>query len=157
MKSTSCAGTSSRRFRNGSHLLLGGDALGLAAILAARAWQPTSGQVRLTSIAGVAGAIVGLGVDLLVHVDDDDTAVLIPTIGATAGLIAGAASTGLTRGRPHISQPEPSSSDMALLNVHNGVRMALPTPLPTAIPAIGERGRLQYRPGVRLTLFDAHF
>jgi len=140
-----------------TYLLLGGDALGLAAIPAARAWQPTSGQVRLTSIAGVAGAIVGLGVDLLVHVDDDDTGVLIPTIGATAGLIAGAVSTGLTRGRPRITQPEPSSSDVALLNVHDGVRVALPLPLPAAIPWIGEQGRLRYRPGVRLTLFDAHF
>jgi len=140
-----------------TQLLLSGDAFGLAAIPAARAWQPTAGQVRLTSIAGVAGAIVGLGVDLLVHVNDDDTGVLIPTIGATAGLIAGAASTGLTRGRPRIGQPEPSSSDVALLNVHDGVRVALPLPLPTAIPSIGEQGRLRYRPGVRLTLFDAHF
>lgn len=140
-----------------THVLLGGDVLGLAAIPAARAWRPTAGQARLTSIAGVAGAIIGFGIDLLINVDDEDTAVLIPTIGSVAGIIAGASWTGLARGRPRITQPEAGSSDVALLNVHDGVRVALPQPLPAAIPSIGERGRLRYRPGVRLTLFDVHF
>ncbi|MGD2135131.1 MAG: hypothetical protein PVF27_03180 [Gemmatimonadales bacterium] len=140
-----------------THLLLGGDILAAAAIPAARAWQPTEGQVRLTSIAGVAGGIAGLGVDLLLEVDDDDTAILIPTIGATAGLIAGAAMTRLTAREPRPAPTETAAVDMALVNVHQGVRLALPTPLPMPVPSLTPEGRIRYRPGMRISLFDARF
>lgn len=140
-----------------TELLLGGDILAAAAIPAARAWQPTVGQVRLTSIAGVAGAIAGLGVDLLLEVDDDDTAILFPTIGATAGLIAGALMTRLTAKEPRLPSDATESLDLALLNLNDGVRVALPTPLPVPVPVLTGDGRVRYRPGVRISLLDARF
>jgi hypothetical protein len=137
-------------------LLLGGNAFALAAIPAARAWQPTGGQVRLTSIAGLAGGVAGLGIDLIMQTEDDDVAILVPTLGVTAGLLAGAISTRLTTGERDLARAGPDAVDLALLNVRDGVRLSLPAPIPTALPAIAN-GRLTVRPGVRLTLLDAHF
>ncbi|NIM48532.1 MAG: hypothetical protein GTN62_02500 [Gemmatimonadales bacterium] len=134
---------------------LGGDIALLGAIPAARAWHPTSGRVRLISIAGVAGAAAGLGLDLLLNVDDEKPAVLIPTATATVGLVAGAL---LTRnGKDERTDSEGRLSSSALLNFHDGVRLALPTPLPTAIPAMTAEGEFRWRPGIRLTLLDARF
>jgi hypothetical protein len=61
----------------------------LGAIPLARAWRPSVGRVRLITISGIAGSLVGLGIDLIGDVDDEKTAVAIPTLGATVGLVAG--------------------------------------------------------------------
>ena len=134
--------------------LLGGDAGILAAIPAARAWRPTRGQVRLASVAGLAGGVAGLGIDLLVQPDDEETAVAIPTITATIGLIVGAL-TVRGKGRPDTG----SSPDFreALLNVGDDIGVGFPLPFAGALPSLDEHGRRRLRPALSVRLLSARF
>ena len=134
--------------------LLGGDAGLLAAIPAARAWRPTRGQVRLASVAGLAGGVAGLGIDLIVQPEDGKTAVAIPTVTATIGLIAGAMTV---RGKgPRGAGPSPETRE-ALLNVGDGLTVGLPLPVPGALPCLDEHGRRRLTPAVNLNLLSARF
>lgn len=133
--------------------LLGGD-IGLAAGLpVGRAWRPSAGQVRLVTAAGLAGGLVGGGVDLLLETDDEKTAIAIPLLGTTVGIIAG---TLLVSGRPDTDDGE-FDTRSALLQIDGRATVGLPTPLPTAIPSLSEDGRVRHRPGVRVPLLHLSF
>lgn len=73
--------------------LLAGNAALVGSAIGQRRWQLSESRARLISIAGVAGALGGVGISLLAGVDDDDVAVLLPTAMGTAGLIFGALRT----------------------------------------------------------------
>ncbi len=135
--------------------LLGGNAGLLAGLLASRAWRLGGSQVRLMSIAGVAGLVAGFGLDLIAQPADDATVALIPTITATVGLAAvGASMSAPPDGRP---EAPPRATSHALLGIHDGVRLGFPTPLPTRLPAASVDGGIAWEPGLRLTLLDARF
>lgn len=134
--------------------LLGGDAGLLAAIPAARAWRPTRGQVRLASVAGLAGGVAGLGIDLIVQPEDGETAVAIPTVTATVGLIVGAV-TVRGKGRSH-ARSAPDSRE-ALLNVGDDLTVGVPLPVPGALPSLDERGRRRLAPAINFNLLSARF
>ncbi|MBI4543766.1 MAG: hypothetical protein HY703_01050 [Gemmatimonadetes bacterium] len=73
--------------------LAGGNLGLLATALLAPRWQLSRGRARLISIAGVAGLVAGFGLDLLLTVDDETAAFLIPMATSAAGLAAGASWT----------------------------------------------------------------
>lgn len=133
--------------------LLGGNAGIAASIPLAGALDPTPGQVRIASAAGLAGALVGLGIDLLLEVDSDEAAIGIPLATSTVGLIAGAAMTA----RGARSSDGPNDPGTALLTLGHGRSIDLPMPLPTAAPTVTADGRLRHRPAVQLRLFEARF
>ncbi len=136
-------------------VLIGGN-LGLAAgALAAPHVQWTSGQARLISIAGFAGLVAGLGVDLLLEVETAEAAMLPPTIGATLGLVAAAASArGARRSGARDDSPPPSG---ALLNLSGGLHFDVPLPQPATLPTLTRDGHIKLTPVVRLEIFRAHF
>ncbi len=136
--------------------LIGGNVGLLASIPASNAWNPTSGQVRIVSVAGLAGAVAGLGVDLLFSVDSDKTAVAIPTVGATIGLLGGAA---ITAGDDPGPTPEEDTRGFqaALLQLDRGVHLGVPAPMPVLRSRLMPDGRTEWDPGVSVTLFQAAF
>jgi len=133
--------------------LLGGNVGLVASIPASKAWNRTSGQVRLVSVAGLAGAVAGLGVDLLVNVDDEKTAVAIPTIGATLGLIGGAIITANDDPGP---RPNDDVRDFqsALLRLDGGIQLGMPAPVPVMRSRLMPDGTREWDLGVALTLLD---
>jgi hypothetical protein len=133
-------------------MVIGGNAGLLAAIPAARAWQPSSSRVRLITAAGVGGGLAGVGLSLLLGTDSPEGAVAPPLTGSLAGLVAG---TLLTRGRDDPDQPSPPS--LALLRLGAGApRAELPLPLPSLLPSGSRRGPA-FRPGFRILLLEARF
>jgi len=134
--------------------LLGGNAGILAAIPAARAWRPTRGQVRLTSVAGLAGGVAGLGIDLLVQPGDEETAVAIPTATATIGLIVGALTV---RGKGRRDAGSPPDFREAFLNVGDDVGVGFPLPFAGTLPSLDEHGRRRLRPALSVNLLRARF
>lgn len=134
--------------------LLGGDAAIAAAIPVAKAWRPSPGHIRLITAAGLAGGLVGVGLDLLAEVEDDQTAVAIPLIGTTVGLIGGAL---LTSGRSSRAADAVPDMRTALVNLDRGWHFNLPMPAPAAMPALMPDGRIRSTPSLRVTLFDARF
>src|SRR5690606_13219853 len=73
--------------------MIGGDAALVATAIGQRRWQLSESRARLISIAGLAGGLAGVGIDLLARVGDAKVAVLLPTLGATAGVLFGAIAT----------------------------------------------------------------
>jgi len=136
--------------------LVGGN-VGLgASIPAANHWSPTSGQVRLASVAGLAGAVAGLGLDLLLTVDSEKTAVAIPTIGATIGLIGGAIITRHDDPGP-IPEEDVRGLQSALLQVDGGWGLGIPAPIPVRRSRLLPDGSTEWGPGVEVKLFDFVF
>ncbi len=134
--------------------LMGGNVAIAAGIPVAKVWQPNPGGVRLITAAGLAGGLAGLGIDLLIEVDDDQTAVGIPLLGTTVGLIA----AGVLISRPSPDRTDgPGDFSTALLTIGQHPQFDMPMPLPTAIPALTLDGRIRQRPGVQVRLFEAHF
>jgi hypothetical protein len=132
-------------------MLVGGNAALLMALPAAKAWRPSPAQVRLTTAAGLAGGIVGLGIDLLVNTDDEELTIAVPAVTSALGLIVGAYAT------RHQRDPDEAPSDgFALVTVRDGFRVNAPLPLPAAIPAAGPR-RPRWVPGFRISLLDGTF
>jgi hypothetical protein len=134
--------------------LLGGDAALLAGIPLAKAWQPSPGQVRLITAAGLAGGLAGVGLDLLLEVDDDQTAIAIPLVGTTVGLLGGA-----LMGSRRSAAAADAASDFgtALVSLDGRLGVDLPWPLPTAIPSLLPDGRIRSQPGIQVKLFNARF
>jgi hypothetical protein len=130
--------------------VIGGDAALLAAIPAAGAWKPSSGRVRLTTAAGIAGGLAGFGVDLLASVDDERVSFAIPAATSALGLIVGALAT-----RNQRDADEDEAPSGALLTLRDRARLNVPLPFPAVLPS-DERGR-RWRPGMRLLVFYAEF
>lgn len=137
-----------------SWTLLGGNVGIAAGVPLAKAWRPNPGRIRLTTAAGLAGGLVGLGVDLLVEVDDEKAAIGIPLMGTTVGLIAGA----VLASRPRADHTETAGDfRSAMLTVGDRPSFDLPKPSPVAIPMLTPDGRIRSRPGVLVRLFEARF
>ena len=136
--------------------LIGGD-VGFAsmAVLAPR-WDMSTGRAWLINAAGVMGGAIGGGIDLLIQPDDEDIAVLIPTIGAAVGLGLGAHLTrDYDEGRVREGMLEPADDGSALVRLRNGEwRVALPQPAPVLLR---ENPRDDGELGVRVQLLDARF
>jgi hypothetical protein len=134
--------------------LVGGDLGLVVSALMAPQWELSRSRARLISVAGVAGGVAGLGVDLLVKPDDERVAILIPALTSVAGLVAG---TIWTRGHDDKRQDAGGrKEDGALLEVGRGrARLNWSLPEPALLPAdrAGERQVL----GARLNLLWATF
>lgn len=124
--------------------LVGGDVGLLAGTLFARRHSPTRSAARLVSIAGVAGGLAGLGVDLMVQPSNDRVAVAIPAIGSTIGLVVAAAAM---RGRDTRTGRDGAAPD-------DGGEWQLGGPL---LPVFRKDDDGRLRPGVSLTLVSARF
>jgi hypothetical protein len=134
--------------------LVGGDlGLILSALLAPR-WELSRSRARLISVAGVAGGVAGLGLDLLIQPGSNTVAVLIPMVASAAGLAAGAA---WTRGHDGQGQGVGDRGESgALLRLGaGGAELGLSLPDPVLVPA--DRTGARQVLGARLTLLRATF
>ena len=130
-------------------ILVGGNLGVLGGALFAKKAGWTREQARLISIAGVAGGVAGLGVDLLVQPDDERVALAIPLAGSIAGLIVG---TRWVRGRA--DEGDLRGGEEALLQVEDGKwAMSVPTPQ----PAMLRDGRGERVPALAVPIFQARF
>ncbi len=73
--------------------LLAGDAGLIATALAAPAWDVSRPRARLINIAGVAGVLGGVGLDLLIQPDDEKVGYAIPMATGAVGLTIGVLTT----------------------------------------------------------------
>ena len=136
-----------------SALVLGNAAL-LAAIPAAKAWQPSSSRVRLITAAGLAGGLAGLGITLIAEPDNDQVAFAIPAATSAAGLLVGALAT---RNQRDLDIPGGAAGAAnALVQWREGFRLGIPLPEPAAFQ-VSRGGKLRTARGVRFRLFDASF
>jgi len=74
-------------------MLIGGYGGLLAAALASRRVEMTSGRVWIITASGLAGLVAGLGIDILVQPDDDAAALGIPLATSVIGLAIGTSAT----------------------------------------------------------------
>jgi hypothetical protein len=74
-------------------VLLGSDLLVVSTAIAAKNVEMSRGRVRLISLSGFVGIVAGFGIDLLIEVDNSQTAMGIVGISSVAGLIMGASLT----------------------------------------------------------------
>ena len=137
-----------------STVLAAGNAGLLGAAIGQRSWQLSRSRARLISIAGVGGALVGAGTTLLVQTEDEKVAILLPMLGATAGLIAGAVWT-----RDEDAPRMPGGGDDgaetgALLEWKNG-RADMGTPMLSAVRRRDAQGN--HGLGVHVPIFSARF
>lgn len=134
--------------------LIGGNVGLLAAIPGARSWKPARGQVWVISAIGLAGGVAGLGVDLIALPDDDTTAILIPTVGATLGLVLGAALTANTKWEDEAAL-EPWSD--SLLSFNRGAEFGFPLPRPGAVTILDDKVQRKRVPSFEVRLVQAGF
>ncbi len=128
--------------------LVGGDVGLIAGALAAPALGMSTGRAWLVHLAGIAGLIGGLGLDLIVQPDDDEAAVLIPMATSAFGLFVGFGTTSEDSG-DDVDVPELAS---ALISWREGkFRFGAPLPRPTVLAAPGTRRGVV--PGVKFDLF----
>ncbi len=137
--------------------LVGGNVGLLSAILAGRGKDLSGGRVRLASIAGVAGLVAGLGVDLLIDPSDDQVIITPPLVLSVVGLIAGYAATGDRESGDRDRRGGDTDFSGALLRLGRDPGVGFPTPIPTAIRTVRPDGRTTVRPGIRVALLDARF
>jgi hypothetical protein len=130
-----------------------GNAFLLGAVPLARSWRPSVGRVRLITLAGIAGGLIGLGVDLLAEVNDEKSAILIPALGSAIGLGTGSALTGRGQSSPSL----PPGDGAALLNFGRDAGIGLPMPEARTIPVIQLDGRVGRRPAVGVRLAEVRF
>ena len=128
--------------------LIGGDVGLIAGALAAPALGMSTGRAWLVHLAGIAGLIGGLGLDLIVQPDDDQAAVLIPMATSAFGLFVGFGTTSEDSGHD-VDVPDLAS---ALISWREGkLRFGAPLPRPTVLAAPGTRRGVV--PGVKFDLF----
>ncbi len=96
-------------------------------------------RARLISVAGLAGALAGVGVDVLLSVDNDRVSVGIPMLGSTVGLLVGSAATRNMPREEAMGAGSAPSGGGALLNVRDG-RLGLGVPAVSPMLA-GARAR----------------
>lgn len=130
--------------------LIGGNTGLIGTALLVRGTGIPRSRARLVSVAGVAGAAVGVGIDLLFRIDDRTPAVLIPTVTSALGLALGAYRTRDRDGGSDEREDAPG----ALLELRDGT-LAWGTPLPTLTLAPDRHGRP--KAGVGLELVRARF
>lgn len=132
--------------------LLSGNAALLASALAAPKLRWSVARYRLVSAAGLAGALAGLGVALLLEVRDEKVGASIVLAGSATGLGLGIAATGRETG--------PSGSEVvrqapALLNFAQGrAIIEFPVPLPGLLPAGQDGVKRRWAPGFYLKLAE---
>lgn len=111
-------------------------------------------RVRMINLGALVGGVGGVGIDLLVQPDDEETALGIPLVTSLAGLAIAAHTT-------RNSAPDPGDPDGAgasLLGWSDGaLSLGTPLPLPAFLPADDVNGRPTWRPGVTVELFRARF
>jgi hypothetical protein len=73
--------------------LIGANAGLLTGALLGPRWRLSRNRARLISLAGLAGGLAGGGIDLLLRIDDEKTAILIPLATSVGGLAFGAWAT----------------------------------------------------------------
>jgi len=134
--------------------LVGGNVGLIAAIPGARAWKPARGQIWVISAIGLAGGVAGLGLDLITLPEDDTTAILIPTLGATVGLVIGAALTANTKWKDESSM-EPWGDSLLALN--GGADLGFPLPRPGTITTLDAKARRKLVPSWEVRLVQARF
>lgn len=136
--------------------MAGGDAALVATALGQKRWQLSESRARLISIAGLAGGLAGVGIDLITRVDDDKVAVLLPTLGATAGLLFGViatrSDTQLAPGDGGGPGPD-APGNGALLHLRDG---SLEVGAPSLSPRVLRDGNRRVA-GVYLPVFSARF
>ncbi len=123
--------------------LVGGDLGLLVGAAIARPHRPTRSAARIVSIAGVAGGLAGLGIDLIVQPESDAVMVGIPAAASAVGLLAASAAM-RTRSRADDERAEPDG----------GRDWELGGPI---VPVLREDGRGRMRPALGLTLLSARF
>ena len=136
--------------------LVGGNAGLLASALATRSWNIGAGRVRIISAAGLAGGVAGLGLDLVMDVDNEKVAVLIPALTSAIGLVAGGLMT--QRFESGTALPNGVPSESGLVNFTAG-RWSVGMPaLEPAKMLLPDRMR-GTRPGLgaRVSVFSAKF
>ncbi len=135
-------------------LLAGNAALAATALSAPR--TVASSRVWLATGFGIAGGAAGLGIDLLIEVDDAKLAITIPALTSLVGLSYGWQTGSDMDRRPGVV---PVDEPGALLNVYGGrARLGVPPLRPAAVPAgLRPNGRRAFRPGLALDLVQARF
>lgn len=132
-----------------------GNAFLLGGIPLARAWRPSVGRIRLITLSGVAGALVGLGIDLIAEFEDEKIAVLVPTLGSAVGLGTGIV---LTRRRDVPPLPALGPADgRALFHLGREAGLGTPVPEPRALPALKPDGTLGRQPALGFRLLEVRF
>jgi hypothetical protein len=142
-----------------SAVMGGGDALMVAAALAAPA-EVTAGRAWLVSAMGIAGALGGLGIDLIVQPDDGDVVLAIPMATSVLGLMFGsrAAANMMRSGLDAGGKAGGAAVPSALLDIGaGGFRVGAPAPVPI-MQRVGERGpRPILRPALTVPLLHVAF
>jgi len=136
-------------------MLIGGNVGLVGSAMAAPDWNVSRSRARLISVAGVAGLVAGLGLDLLIEPRNERMAIVAPAAGSAAGLLLGAH---WTRGHDGGGSGEGGEGPGAgaLLDLRDGrVAVGIPFPTPTMVPA--DRAGARRAPGARWTLFQATF
>jgi len=139
---------------NGDHdeaylnaMLIGSDALVLGTAIAAKNVNMSRTRVRLINLAGVLGAVVGGGVDLLFEVDDRQTAFAVAGLGSLVGVGVGAHMTrDFDKKRAMSASPAPALKMSSSVYEGNGWSLSPEfglkkycTKKPTLIPTVGFR------------------
>lgn len=140
------------------YLVVGGNAALVASALATRGVEWSPARVRTVSIAGVAGLLAGAGLDLLLLADNgdenEDALVLIPTLTASAALVAAAVLTTDSRGS---EARRPEDASLSLVRLGSDLRLGMPAPQPHVLPRVLPSGRRAWQPALRVDLFEARF
>ena len=136
--------------------MMGGNVGLLASAFAARSWKMGAGRARIISAAGLAGGVAGLGLDLLMNVDDEETAVLIPTLTSTIGLIAGGFMT--QKFDSGTSLPNDMPVRPGLVNLQSGQwSLGMPALEPAKMLLPDRLRGLRHGLGARVSVFSAEF
>jgi hypothetical protein len=137
-------------------MIVAGNAGLMAAIPAAASWRPSSSRVRLITAGGIAGGLVGFGIDLLASFDDSKTVLGVPAATSALGLIIGAFATAnrrdLDAGSIDDFRPQ-----RALVDATDGLRIGIPLPEPAAFRLVDRAGRSIRKAGARVVLFEGTF
>ena len=136
-------------------MLVAGDLAIIAAIPAAKAWNPRNSRVRLISAAGLVGNVAGLGIDLLFSVEDEKAALLIATLGTTTGLIAGTllSHDPTTALGSHDRGPIQTS----VVALGEKTTFGIPIPTPVSIEVRDALGRSTRKLGLQFNLISGSF
>ncbi len=134
--------------------LMGGNVGLLGSALGTKTWRGSAGRTWLVSASGLAGGLAGLGLDLLFEVDDDKTAVLIPSLTSAAGLVAGIA---VTSNDPNgVSGLDPRAFGALLSLDGSNWRWGTPIPRPTVVKS-DYMGRSRSKLAVHIPLLTGSF